>query len=125
MAKTVLMVEDNDLVVRVYETVLSSLGHRPVHVRTGAEASSAARENHPDLVIMDIRLPDGSGLDVIRGLKAEPDLASIPIIVVSTRVAMGDESRLAQLGCAGFVAKPIDVAKFIAMVQSVLGQDKA
>jgi two-component system cell cycle response regulator DivK len=122
MAKTILMVEDNDLVVRVYEAVLSGLGHRPVHVRTGAEASRLASELRPDLVIMDIRLPDGSGLDVIRGLKADPKIASIPVIVVSTRVAAGDESRLAELGCAGFVSKPIDVARFSATVQSVLGE---
>ena len=121
MAKTILVVEDNELLLKLYRTCLSSLGCRIVQARTGADALALARAHRPDLVIMDILLPDASGLEVTRTLKDEDELKDTPVIAVTTQAAAGDDARIRAAGCDAYLSKPINVQSFLDTVGRFLG----
>lgn len=79
-----------------------------------------ARERHPDLILMDIQLPEVSGLEVAKWLKADPDLKSIPVIAVTAFAMKGDEEKIRQGGCEAYIAKPISVTNFLETVRRFL-----
>ena len=121
MAKTVLIVEDNELNMKLFHDLLEAHGYRTVGTRNGNEALDLARRHRPDLILMDIQLPEVSGLDVTKWLKADPMLKSIPVIAVTAFAMKGDEERIRQGGCEAYLSKPISVAKFIETVRQFLG----
>jgi len=121
MAKTVLIVEDNELNMKLFHDLLEAHGYRTLQSRNGFDAMDVARADHPDLILMDIQLPEVSGLEVTKWLKEDDDLRSIPVIAVTAFAMKGDEERIRQGGCEAYISKPISVAKFLETVKSYLG----
>jgi two-component system, cell cycle response regulator DivK len=122
MAKTVLVVEDNELNMKLFHDLLEAHGYNIVQTRNGLEAIELARAHRPDLILMDIQLPEVSGLEVTRWIKEDDDLRTIPVIAVTAFAMKGDEERIRQGGCEAYLAKPISVAKFIETVKAYLGE---
>jgi two-component system cell cycle response regulator DivK len=120
MTKTVLIVEDNELNMKLFSDLLEAHGYATLKTANGIEAIEIARAHHPDLILMDIQLPEVSGLDVTRCLKEDDDLKSIPVIAVTAFAMKGDEERIRQGGCEAYLSKPISVAKFLETVRTYL-----
>ena len=120
MQKTVLIVEDNELNMKLFGDLLEAHGYATLKTGNGIEAIELARAHHPNLIIMDIQLPEVSGLDVTRWLKEDEDLRSIPVIAVTAFAMKGDEERIREGGCEAYLSKPISVAKFLETVRTYL-----
>ncbi|MBB3263903.1 two-component system cell cycle response regulator DivK [Azospirillum sp. OGB3] len=118
--KRVLIVEDNELNMKLFHDLLEAHGYATLQTRNGMDALSIAREHRPDLILMDIQLPEVSGLEVTRWIKDDPELASIPIIAVTAFAMKGDEEKIREGGCEDYIAKPISVTKFLQAVQKFL-----
>jgi two-component system cell cycle response regulator DivK len=121
MPKTVLIVEDNEMNMKLFHDLLFAHGFGTLQTRDGLEALSLAREHHPDLILMDIQLPEVSGLEVARWLKEDVKLRDIPIIAVTAFAMKGDEEKIRNGGCEAYLAKPISVTKFVDTVRRFLG----
>jgi two-component system cell cycle response regulator DivK len=121
MAKTVLVVEDNELNMKLFHDLLEANGYNTIQTRSGLEAIDLARAQRPDLILMDIQLPEVSGLEVTKWIKEDDDLRSIPVIAVTAFAMKGDEERIRQGGCEAYLSKPISVSKFIETVKAYLG----
>ena len=121
MAKTVLVVEDNELNMKLFHDLLEANGYNIVQTRNGLEAIDLAREHRPDLILMDIQLPEVSGLEVTKWLKEDDSLKSIPVVAVTAFAMKGDEERIRQGGCEAYLSKPISVAKFLDTVKTYIG----
>jgi len=122
LPKTVLIVEDNELNMKLFHDLLDAHGYRTLQTRTGMEALRLAREHRPDLILMDIQLPEVSGLEVTKWLKDDDDLREIPVIAVTAFAMKGDEARIRQGGCEAYISKPISVVTFLATVRRYLGE---
>ncbi|WP_339913210.1 response regulator [uncultured Brevundimonas sp.] len=121
MSKTVLIVEDNELNMKLFHDLLDSQGYQTLQTREGLSALALAREHRPDLILMDIQLPEISGLEVTKWLKDDVDLAHIPVIAVTAFAMKGDEERIRQGGCEAYISKPISVMHFLEVVRKHLG----
>ncbi len=110
--KTVLVVEDNDLNMRLYHAVLKVLGYTVLQAKDGMEGWRMAREHRPDLILMDIQLPDVSGLEVTKWLKADETLKSIPVIAITAFVMDGDEEKFLKSGFDAYIAQPASLPDF-------------
>ena len=119
MAK-ILIVEDNALNIKLFCDLLAAHGHQPEAVTDSRNALDAARQFDPDLVITDIQLPHVSGLDLIRMIRKDERLASVPIMAVTAYSARGDEERIRAAGAQAYVSKPISVVKFAQTVEELL-----
>jgi two-component system cell cycle response regulator DivK len=115
--KTVLIVEDNELNMKLFEDLLEAHGYNTVQTNDGRKVLGIVREKMPDLIIMDIQLPEISGLEVTALLKKEDDLKHIPVIAVTAFAMKGDEEKIRQGGCEDYIAKPISVMDFITVVK--------
>ena len=122
MAKTVMIVEDNELNMKLFNDLLRANGYSTLPMRNGYEALDALKEPRPDLIIMDIQLPEISGLEVTRRIKQDEELKAIPVVAVTAFAMKGDEERIRQGGCEGYLSKPISVAAFIETVKSFVGE---
>lgn len=120
MAKTVLIVEDNDLNMKLFNDLLQANGYATLQTKDGREAIALARANRPDLILMDIQLPEISGLEITRMLKSDEELKAIPVIAVTAFAMKGDEEKIREGGCEGYIAKPISVANFLQTIHSFL-----
>jgi len=118
--KTVLIVEDNELNMKLFHDLLEAHGYDTIEARTGSEALTLAQEHCPDLILMDIQLPEVSGLQVTQKIKENTDLAGIPIIAVTAFAMKGDEERIRNGGCEDYIAKPISVSSFLEKVKRYL-----
>lgn len=125
MPKTVLIVEDNELNMKLFRDLLEAHGYATVQTREGLQALDLAREHRPDLILMDIQLPEVSGLEITKWLKDDEELKSIPVIAVTAFAMKGDEQKIREGGCEAYIAKPISVAHFIEMVQRFIGRAAA
>ena len=121
MAKKVLIVEDNELNMKLFHDLLEAQGYDTLETREGLAALSLARLHRPDLILMDIQLPEISGLEVTKWLKEDDDLAHIPVVAVTAFAMKGDEERIREGGCEAYLSKPISVGKFLATVRTYLG----
>jgi two-component system, cell cycle response regulator DivK len=121
MAKTVLIVEDNELNMKLFHDLLEAHGYATLGTRNGVEALDLARKHRPDLILMDIQLPEVSGLQVTKHLKDDQELRHIPVIAVTAFAMKGDEERILAGGCEAYLSKPISVGKFIETVRRFLG----
>jgi two-component system cell cycle response regulator DivK len=119
-AKTVLIVEDNELNMKLFHDLLDAHGYKTLQTRDGMEALEIARNNRPDLILMDIQLPEVSGLEVTKWLKEDDELASIPVIAVTAFAMKGDEEKIREGGCEAYIAKPISVGNFLETVRRFL-----
>ena len=120
MAKTVLIVEDNELNIKLFNDLLEAHGYATLQTKDGIEAMKMARLHRPDLILMDIQLPEVSGLEVTKWLKEDPELRAIPVVAVTAFAMKGDEDKIRQGGCEAYIAKPISVAKFLETIQRFL-----
>ena len=118
MNKKVLIVEDNELNMKLFHDLLEANGISSVETREGKKAVEMAREHKPDLILMDIQLPEISGLDVTRMLKQDEGLAGIPVIAVTAFAMKGDEEKIREGGCEDYISKPISVSDFINIIHS-------
>lgn len=122
MSKTVMIVEDNELNMKLFNDLLEAQDYATIQTNNGREALELARNRHPDLILMDIQLPEISGLDVTKQLKADKELAGIPVIAVTAFAMKGDEERIRESGCEAYISKPISVAHFLETVKSYIGE---
>ncbi len=120
MAKTVLIVEDNDLNMKLFHDLLDAHGYQTLQTKDGMEALAIARENRPDLILMDIQLPEVSGLEVTKWIKEDDSLKSIPVVAVTAFAMKGDEEKIREGGCEAYIAKPISVQQFLETVKRFL-----
>ena len=120
MAKTVLIVEDNELNMKLFRDLLEAHGYQTSGTSNGFEALDLVRKLRPDLILMDIQLPQVSGLEVTRWIKDDPELRTIPVVAVTAFAMKGDEEKIREGGCEDYIAKPISVAKFLETVQRFL-----
>jgi two-component system cell cycle response regulator DivK len=117
----ILIVEDNALNIKLFCDLLAAHGHEPEAVTDSRNALDKARAFSPDLVITDIQLPHVSGLDLIRLIRGDKQLADTPIMAVTAYSARGDEERIRAAGAQAYVSKPISVVKFAQTVDELLG----
>ncbi len=120
MAKKVLIVEDNELNMKLFHDLLEAQGYETIETREGLAALSLAREHRPDLILMDIQLPEISGLEVTKWLKEDDELASIPVVAVTAFAMKGDEERIREGGCEAYISKPISVSHFLDTIRRLL-----
>lgn len=121
MSKTIMIVEDNELNMKLFSDLLEANGYGTVQTRSGVEAVALARQHKPDLILMDIQLPEVSGLEVTRWLKSDEELRGIPVIAITAFAMKGDEEKIRQGGCEAYLSKPISVVKFLETVRNYLG----
>jgi len=121
VAKTVLIVEDNELNMKLFRDLLEAHGYQTSGTGNGFEALDLVRKLRPDLILMDIQLPQVSGLDVTRWIKDDPELRAIPVVAVTAFAMKGDEERIREGGCEAYLSKPISVGKFIETVRRFVG----
>jgi two-component system cell cycle response regulator DivK len=114
--KTVLIVEDNELNMKLFNDLLEAHGYRVLQTREGLSALDIAREHKPDLILMDIQLPEVSGIEVTKWLKEDDDLRSIPVVAVTAFAMKGDEQKIREGGCEAYISKPISVASFLSTI---------
>jgi two-component system, cell cycle response regulator DivK len=112
-----LVVEDNELNMKLFRDVLLATGYRALEATTGGEAIDLAVEHAPDLVLMDIQLPDADGVDVLRRLRTDDRTAAIPVLAVTAQAMLGDHERFLAAGFDGYVSKPVSVAELIGTVR--------
>ena len=120
-AKSVLIVEDNELNMKLFHDLLDAHGYTTIQTRNGFEALELAREHRPALILMDIQLPEVSGLEVTKWLKDDEDLRDIPVVAVTAFAMTGDEERIRDGGCEAYLSKPISVVGFIETVRRFIG----
>jgi two-component system, cell cycle response regulator DivK len=118
--KKVLIVEDNDLNMKLFNDLLVAHGYGTLQTKDGVEALALARQHRPDLILMDIQLPEVSGLQVTRWIKQDEELRTIPIIAVTAFAMKGDEEKMRDGGCEAYIAKPISVTSFLRTVERFL-----
>jgi len=120
MPKKILIVEDNELNMKLFRDLLEAHGYETLQTREGLQALKIAREERPDLILMDIQLPEVSGLDVTKWIKEDEELSSIPVIAVTAFAMKGDEERIREGGCEAYISKPITVVPFMETIKSFL-----
>jgi two-component system cell cycle response regulator DivK len=115
--KRVLIVEDNELNMKLFHDLLEAHGYETLQTKDGMEALRLARHHRPNLILMDIQLPEVSGLEVTKWIKEDDELRSIPVIAVTAFAMKGDEEKIREGGCEAYIAKPISVANFLQTVE--------
>ena len=118
MSKTILIVEDNELNMKLFNDLLEAHGYMTLQARNGVEAVELARAHHPNLILMDIQLPEVSGLQVTQWIKDDESLRSIPVVAITAFAMKGDEEKIRQGGCEAYLSKPISVVKFLETVRN-------
>lgn len=121
--KKVLIVEDNELNMKLFNDLLEAHGISTVQTRNGREVLELARTEQPDLILMDIQLPEVSGLEVTSWLKRDAELRHIPVIAVTAFAMKGDEQKIREGGCEDYLSKPISITKFLETVNKYLNPD--
>jgi len=113
----ILVVEDNQLNMKLFRDVLLATGYRTLEATTGGEAVDMASEHTPDLVLMDIQLPDIGGVEALGRLRADERTASLPVVALTAQAMDGDRERFLAAGFNGYLSKPVNVADLIATVK--------
>lgn len=121
MTKTVLIVEDNELNMKLFNDLLEANGYQTLQSRNGVAAIELARKHKPHLILMDIQLPEVSGLEVTAWLKQDEELRHIPVIAITAFAMKGDEEKIRARGCEAYLSKPISVTKFLETVRNYAG----
>lgn len=121
MKNKILIVEDNELNMKLFDDLLTAHGYQVFKTRDGRQVLELARVHAPDLILMDIQLPEVSGLDVTKWLKADAALKHIPVIAVTAFAMKGDEEKIREGGCEDYISKPISITEFIRTIQKYVG----
>jgi len=122
---TILIVEDNEKNMKLVRDILQHQGHTTLEAVTGADGVRLALERRPDMVLLDIQLPDIDGIAVLRQIRAEPALDAMPVLAVSASVMPDEQRRIVHSGFDGFIAKPISIKPFLTAVQRALTEGRA
>lgn len=120
--KTVLLVEDNEDNLIVYRTILDHVGYRVIEARDGEEGVARALAEQPDLILMDVSLPKMDGWEATRRIKADPGTREIPIIAVTAHALDDDREKATQVGCDGYLAKPVAPRRVVEEVERFIGK---
>lgn len=123
MTKRVLIVEDNDLNLKLFRDLLSANGYETLETKDGVEAVSLTRNMRPDLILMDIQLPEVSGLDITQKIKSDPEIRHIPVVAVTAFAMKDDEEKILKAGCESYISKPIAIDHFMGTVKKFLEKD--
>jgi CheY-like chemotaxis protein len=115
-ARRVWVVEDNDQNFELVDFLLEEAGYRVTRARDGGELVRLLPGDAPDLVLLDMHLPRGSGLDLVATLRAEPRFRRVPVVALTAHAMAGDRERFLAAGCDGYLSKPIDTARFLSEV---------
>ena len=118
--RRILIVEDDRLSLIVLRQLLTAQGYEILQSSEGWDGISRARNEQPDLIVMDLKLPDISGLDATILLKQDDQTKNIPIIAVTAFVTPGDEADALKNGCDAYIAKPVDIGSLLRTVESIL-----
>ncbi|HET8752464.1 MAG TPA: response regulator [Gaiellaceae bacterium] len=113
----VLVVEDNERNMKLFCELLEASGYRTLEARTGERAVELALEHRPDLVLMDIRLPDIDGVEALGRLRADDGFAASPVLALTAEAMEGDRERFLEAGFDGYLSKPVDIGEFVATVR--------
>ena len=113
----VLVVEDNERNMKLFRDVLEASGYRTLEATTGGRAVDLVIEHLPDLVLMDIQLPDIDGIEALGRLRADERTASVPVLALTAQAMDGDRERFLAAGFDGYLSKPVDIADFVATVK--------
>jgi two-component system cell cycle response regulator DivK len=122
--KTVLIVEDNELNMKLFHDLLAAHGYTTIQTRSGLEALELARRHRPALILMDIQLPEVSGLEVTKWIKEDDELRTIPVVAITAFAMKGDEERIRSGGCEAYISKPISVSGFLETVHRFVGDPR-
>ena len=122
--KRILIVEDNALNLKLLHDVLEAHGYDTITTGEGKAALPLAREHEPHLILMDLQLPDISGLDAVAELKGDNRTRDIPVVAVTAFALVGDEQKALAGGCDGYVSKPIGLRNFLDLVERFIGAAK-
>jgi two-component system, cell cycle response regulator DivK len=117
MSKRILVIEDQEDNRRIVRDLLTSVGYELIEAVTGEAGVSSAKDHVPDLILMDIQLPDIDGYETTRRIKANPDLQHIPIIAVTSYALSGDDVKAYEAGCNGYVSKPFSPRALLAKIR--------
>ena len=117
MSKCILVVEDQKDNRQILRDLLTNAGYEMIEAENGEDAVASAQARRPDLILMDIQLPILDGYEATRRIKADPDLKSIPIIVVTSYALSGDEDKARLAGCDDYVAKPFSPRQLLAKIK--------
>lgn len=123
MKKKILIVEDNDLNLKLFRDLLDAHGYETYETKDGMQVLNIARNVRPDLILMDIQLPEISGLDITRRLKADAEVKDIPVIAVTAFAMKDDEEMILSAGCEAYMSKPISIPLFISTIQKFLNEN--
>jgi two-component system cell cycle response regulator DivK len=113
----ILVVEDNEKNMKLFRDVLGAAGYTTVEATSGGQAVDLATQHGPDLVIMDVRLPDVDGMEALARLRADGRTASIPVLAVTAQAMQGDRERFLEAGFDGYLAKPVDIIELVDAVR--------
>jgi two-component system cell cycle response regulator DivK len=113
----ILVVEDNEMNMKLFRDVLVASGFRALEATTGGEAIELAVEHAPDLVLLDIQLPDADGVDILRRLRTDGRTSAIPVLAVTAQAMHGDRERFLAAGFDGYVSKPVNIGELIGTVR--------
>ena len=113
----ILVVEDNEKNMKLFRDVLSATGYRTLEATTGGEAVALASEHTPDLVLMDIQMPDVDGVEALRRLRADERTTAIPVLAVTAQAMQGDREHFLAEGFDGYLSKPVNVRELIGTVR--------
>jgi two-component system, cell cycle response regulator DivK len=116
-AAQILVVEDNEKNMKLFRDVLSATGYRILEATTGREAIALATERSPDLVLMDIQLPDIDGVEALGRIRADGRSASVPVLALTAQAMDGDRQRFLAAGFDDYLSKPVNVADLVATVK--------
>ena len=114
----VLIVEDNEKSMKLFRDVLAATGYRTLEATTGRQAFELAVEHGPDLVLMDIQLPDVDGVEALRRLRADERTASVSVLALTAQAMYGDREHFLAAGFDGYISKPVDVVELIGTVRT-------
>jgi len=117
----VLVVEDNEKNMKLFRDVLQASGYRLLEATTGERAMALAAEHQPNLVLMDIQLPDIDGVEALGRLRADARTASIPVVALTAQAMHGDRERFLDAGFDAYISKPVDVVEFVKTVKQHCG----
>ncbi len=120
MKKTILVIEDHEDNRRIMRDLLTSAGYEVLEAVTGQEGVTAAEAHRPELILMDIQLPDFDGYEATRRIKANPSLRAIPIIAVTSYALSGDDVKAFEAGCDAYVTKPFSPRELLAKIREYL-----
>jgi two-component system cell cycle response regulator DivK len=123
--KTILIVEDNEKNMKLARDILRAKGYATLEAANGLDGVRLALERRPDLVLMDIQLPDINGIEAFERIRAHPQTAKVPVVAFTASVTANDRSRIGDAGFDGFLGKPINLKEFVETVRRLLGEAAA